>query len=190
MTLTDWPKMFVSDHGGWDFLGTVRPPAMKLFAYLVVPLSLLAALMIVYAGNRYGPLLFGTVSPSEWKLSAVVFFFAELITVPVMAWAIRDVAEKRGAKPTYNDAFLIATVAPIPLWLASLSLFVAEPLLIGLTTAAAMLASISLIYHGVNNILRVDDHVESTSITFVTIFLGITAWTALMVLVFLPTLIR
>ena len=86
MNVVQMPKMIWSFSEGWDDLIRVHPSATRLFALLVFPLSLLPPAMIYYAGGSHGDVFVPGVSPEQWHKAAAIFFVAELLTVPLMAW--------------------------------------------------------------------------------------------------------
>ena len=186
MILTEFSKMLFSSHAGWQEVDRIHPSVEKLFLSLVLPMSLLPPAMIAYAGFNYGNEYFATGSSLNWVTSACVFLIAELLSVPLMAWAIKNIAATRNIHTDYHDTFVVATVAVIPLWLSSLALFVSSPLFIVGMALVGLLISVSAIYHGITGLLHVHDEIEVESITYTTICLGVATWTLLIVLIFLP----
>ncbi|MFC6672455.1 Yip1 family protein [Marinobacterium aestuariivivens] len=189
MTVFDIPRMFVSSHGGWDELERVHPSVIKLFLLLVLPFSLVPPAMIEYAGLHYGSRFFPGAEAGSWAVSAAVFFVAELVTVPLMAWAIKSNGETRKVRIPYHDAFTIAAVAAIPLWVSALGLFVPNLAFVVTLAMLGLIGAISLVYHGIEAVLHMHEELEVASLTFTTLAIGILAWAGLLVLIFMPLLL-
>ncbi|MFC6674240.1 YIP1 family protein [Marinobacterium aestuariivivens] len=189
MTVSDISRMFVSPHGGWDELARIHPSVIKLFMFLVLPFSLVPPAMIEYAGLHYGSRLLPGADAGSWAVSAAVFFVAELFTVPLMAWAIRSNATTQKINVGYPEAFLVAAVAAIQMWLSAFGLFVPNPGFIILVALAGLIGSIALVYHGIEAMLKLREEVEIASLTFTTLAMGVLGWTLLLVLVFMVLLL-
>jgi len=58
MSILHIHKLFVSSPEGWNEFARIQPSAIKLFALLVVPFSLFPPLMLEYAGQHLGAVLF------------------------------------------------------------------------------------------------------------------------------------
>lgn len=181
-------RLFASSPEGWEELAHPRPSALRLFVLLVLPFSLIPPLMLEYAGRTYGTAMFPGTIAHAWSIAALFFLFAELLTVPLMAWGIKAVANSRGASTDYHDAFMLAAVAPIPLWLSSLALFSSQPgVVIGVVVLGVM-ASVVLIYRGVQRILRVKEELVAFDIANIVTALGLIAWVSLVMLGLVPAL--
>ncbi len=86
MSPSQMPKMMLSFNQGWDELIRIHPSIFRMFALVVLPMSLLPPAMIYYAGGNYGDIFSPGVSAGQWHIAAGIFFLAELLTVPAMAW--------------------------------------------------------------------------------------------------------
>lgn len=180
MSPSQMPKMILSFHDGWDDLIRVHPSIARMFALVVLPLSLLPPAMIYYVGGNYGDVFAAGVSPEQWHASAAIFFFAELLTVPLMAWLMQAVSRVNDVPADYHVCFTLAAIAPIPLWLSSLVLFIPN-LAIGVAVGAlALLCSLGLTYRGVYALLRMHDEVRALQMATVTTGAGLLAWLLLM----------
>ena len=60
----------------------------------------------------------------EWGFISTTFFLAELLTFAVMGWLIYQVGNTQNAQISFHNAYELAAVAPIPLWLSALALLV------------------------------------------------------------------
>ena len=151
-------------------------------------MSFVPPAMILYAGFDYGANYFEAASRITWVASSLLFLVAELVTVPLMAWAITSIAETRGIRAKYSDTFAVASIAAVPMWLSSVALFVPNPLFVIGIVLLGLIAAISLIYHGIAGLMHLHEEVEVAAITYTTICFGVIAWMVLISLVFLPLL--
>ena len=183
MTLLQMPTMIFSFRSGWDELIRIHPSIARLFALMVLPLSMLPPAMIYYAGGQYGDIFVQGVSPARWHTAAAIFFFAELLTVPVMAWLMHLASRANDVAADYHDCFTVAAIAPIPLWLSSLVLFVPN-LAVGVVVGAVALAcSLALTYRGVYALFRMHEDVRALQMAAVLTGAGLLAWLLLMQIV-------
>jgi hypothetical protein len=183
MSPMQMPKMILSFHAGWDELIKVHPSISRIFFLLVLPFSLLPPAMIFYAGGNYGDVFAAGVTPGQWHASAAIFFLAELLTVPLMAWLMHLVSRANDVAAGYHECFTLAAIAPIPLWLSSLVLFVPN-LAIGVAVGAvALLGSLGLTYRGVYALLHMHDDIRALQMATVITGAGLFAWLLLMQIV-------
>ncbi len=183
MSPSQMPKMVLSFHAGWDDLTRIHPSIARMFFLVVLPLSLLPPAMIYYAGGNYGDVFASGVTPGQWHDSAGIFFLAELLTVPLMAWVIHLVSRANDVAADYHVCFTLAAIAPIPLWLSSLVLFVPN-LAIGVAVGAlALLSSLGLTYRGVYALLRMRDDIQALQMATVATGAGLLAWLLLLQIV-------
>lgn len=181
-------KLFLSSPEGWQRLAQAQPSVLKLFILLVLPFSLVPPLMLEYAGRHVGAAMFPAVPGQAWGIAALLFLLAELATVPLMAWAIKSVAGSKGIDSRYYDAFLLAAVAPIPLWLSALVLFFDQIALIIAMVLLGVGGSVVLIFRGVKSILKVDEGLLVFDIAYTVTALGLIAWVVLVTLGIVPAL--
>lgn len=121
MKLSHYPKMLFSSHIGWDELRGHAPSPRSMMLKLVLPFSLLPALMICYAGLAHGPLYAPAAGMERWLIAAALFFVVELATVPLMAWVLQTLAASHKLSAGFDACFLLAAGAAVPLWLSSLA---------------------------------------------------------------------
>ena len=183
MNVLQMPKMIFSFTAGWEDLIRIHPSVARLFAFLVFPLSLLPPAMIYYAGGSYGDVFVPGLTSGQWHMAAFIFFAAELLTVPLVAWLIHTVCNMNSVQTNYQSCFTLAAIAPIPLWLSSLVLFVPD-LLIGVVVGGlAMACSFGLIYHGVYALFRPRENIQALQMATVIAGAGLLAWLLLMQIV-------
>ena len=186
MRPTDYPKMVFSFHAGWDELRGIHPSIVKVFFTLVLPFSLVPAVMIILAGTLYGDYYASGVNPKRWYEVASLFFLVELLTVPLMALVIQATAKDRVGDVNFLDSYLVAAIAPIPLWVSALSLFVPNILFNVIIAVIGLLASGSLLYHGIGTILGISENLEAQDISLKVFAVGAIVWAFLIALVVWP----
>ena len=184
MSFLTLSKMFVSSKEGWPELEVIHPAVSKLFTFLVLPLSMLPPIMLYFAGTRYGDEFLSGFSAKPWELIATLFFVAEMLTFIVMGWLIKAIAKANGADIDTHDAYMLAGIAPIPLWLSALGLFVPSLLFNAVVSIAALGLSCSIIYHGIYALCHMHEEVVAASITQIVIGAGLIAWALLLVMIF------
>lgn len=186
MTLTDLPRMFISEREGWRDIQRMHPGVAKMLLAVVGPFSLLPPLMYAYANMAHPgavfPLLEPAMSGGEAMLVGGIFFLVEIAMVYMMADLIRQIANGMSADPDYAQCFSLAAIAPVPLWLASLMLFIPSLWFNVAMVAVAWFGSAALIRHGVGALLEVDDPDAAHHIANRITFAGVIAWLALMVM--------
>lgn len=183
MNMMHAPKMIFSFHEGWDEVIRIHPSIARLFAFLVVPFSLLPPAMIYYAGSRYGDVFAAGVSSAQWHRAAAVIFIAELLTVPAMAWLIHAVSKTNNVAADYHECFTLATIAPIPLWISSLALFIPSLFVNVVLGGIALLCSAGLIYRGVFALFHMREDLRAMQMASVISGAGLLAWLLLMQIV-------
>lgn len=179
-------KMVTSFHDGWDDISALHPAVLKTFLYVVLPMSLLPPAMLLYAGEDH-PLTYLMNAPySRWKLVAFAFFITELLTVPLMGWVIKSMAEIHQIKCDFKDTFLLAAIAALPLWASSLGLAIDNMWVMILALVTGLMMSASLLYHGTYTILKLDDDEEAQALSSSAFSIGGLVWAFLCAFVVLP----
>ena len=183
MSPTQMSKMVLSFHEGWDELIRIHPSISRMFALVVLPLSLLPPAMIYYAGSRYGDVFSAGVSPRQWHIAAGIFFVAELLTVPAMAWIMQLACRANDVATDYHECFTLAAIAPVPMWLSSLVLFVPNLLVCVVAGALGLLASLAITYRGMYALFRMREDLRAMQMATVVTGAGLLAWLVLMQIV-------
>jgi Yip1 domain len=185
MMMSHIPGMLVSDKTGWEEIDRSRYSARWFFRSLVVPMSLLPPVLYAYAElvhpGAVFPLSVPALTPMQLAVSGVVFYCAQLLMVGYMAMLIQRMSLVRDHDPGYDSAYALAAIAPVPLWLASLSLLVPSLAFVVAVGAAAWVASILLIRHGVRPLLHIGDEKTAHYVANVVTGAGILAWIGLLV---------
>ncbi len=159
-----------------------RSTIRNLFWAMIVPLSLLPPTMIVLLDgplSGYLPVL--QIRPSLFM--AGLFFACEALSVFLMGWLIKQVASTLGHEVAYADAYLVAAIAPIPLWLSSLGLLVNNPFLNTALPLSALASCCALIYQGAYSLCHVGDRLKAAAVTQVVFGASLILW-----VMFLPLL--
>ncbi|WP_297358857.1 YIP1 family protein [Thauera sp.] len=180
MDVMQFPRMVVSSREGWDMVERMRPPMDMLFRRLVLPLSLLPPLMILLAGGGVGADVFPDARFANWLIAAVLFFVAEQFSVPIMANSIRLASIAKDGSGDLDDAYAVAAIAPVPLWLSSLAVIFGSVWFAVLIALIALGASAMLIRHGVDRLLGVHEEVEASEIAIQVISFGVLTWLGLL----------
>lgn len=188
MNILRFHKLFLFSHEEWRGLAESRPEALKLFILQVLPFALVPPIMLEYASRHAGAAMLPNVPDQEWGVIALLFMLGEVATVPLMAWAIRSVAAGKGIHSRYYDTFLLAVVAPAPLWLSSLALFFEQFALVVFLGLLGLAGFILLVFRGVKSMLGVSEGLIAFEIAYTVTALGLIAWGALAVLGLLPAL--
>lgn len=183
MNVLQMPRMLFSFSEGWDDLIRIHPSIVRLFAWVVLPFSLLPPAMIYYAGGSYGDVFVPGITPAQWHSAAGIFFVAELVTVPVMAGLIHLVSRLNNAPTNYHACFTLAAIVPVPMWLSSLTLLVPN-LWVGLVMGGlGLLCSVGLIYRGVVAFFAMHEDIRAQQMASVIAAAGLFIWLVLMQIV-------
>ncbi len=168
----------------WDTFTSSHISTLKLFLLYALPLSLVAPVMIHYAGVTYGGHLLPALSEMRLDIIGSVFFVSELVMTFLVAFIIQRLGELTNVKPAYEDAYKLAVIVPTPLWLAPLFLFIPSFDLNITVGALAMILSGMLIFYGVPSILKVKDE-GAIMLAGSILAVGLVAWAAMMFLTLL-----
>ena len=184
MSLMSLPRMLLSEADGWSDVVRMHPSVNRLLLSFVVPMSLLPAVMYVYAELMHPggvfPLVQPTLSVREATVVGGVFFVTEVAMVMLMAVFIQRVCESIGISANYESAFTLAAITPTPLWLSSLALFVPSIWLNVVVVAIAWVGCVALIRHGVRPLIGLQDARKVQWMVSTLTFIGVLAWFALM----------
>ncbi|MBW4934312.1 Yip1 family protein [Marinobacter sp. F4206] len=184
MNISHLIKMPFSEGGGWQELRRMDLSIPLLAWVIVVPMSFLPPVLLYYAGTQYGDSFMAGFGEKEWRLITTILFLAELLTFFVMGWLIHAVLEGHKLEIGYRDAYLLAAIAPLPLWLSSLALLVPVLMVSVVAVLVAMFLTCALIYQGVRAIChRTDNDVVAMSATYTVMAASLLAWGVLMAMV-------
>jgi hypothetical protein len=185
MSIANLPAMLISETEGWSDIAQRHPAARGLLYYLVVPMSLIPPLMYAYAERvnpgAVFPLSVPAMTGFELLATGIVLFAVQLMMVSFMAMLIQRMAAAQDHDPGYESAYSLAAIAPVPLWLSSLALFVPSLAFNVVVVGVAWVAAIALIRHGVRPLLKVADVKKARYIANVVTMAGVGAWIGLMI---------
>lgn len=186
MDTHNFQKMVYSYSEGWHDLMRMNPGVNRLMWMYVAPMSLVPAVMFMYAmaitPGSVLPAVVPQISTAEALGVGVAFFAIELCMVALMASMIQQMGDVVDATPSYEEAFMLAAIAPTPLWIGSLALLVPSVWFNMIVMLAAWVASAALIYHGVYPLFRLDSHSRARVMGTFVLMAGVIAWAALMVI--------
>lgn len=186
MKIATLSRMPFSTQAGWPEIAQLDSQVIRVFLSLVVPLSILPPAMIYLAGNHYSDAFIQGASSRSWGSVAALFFLGEIASVSLMGWLIRQAAQHWHGSISYRSAYLLAAIAPIPLWLSSLGLLLPDLALNVAVSFAALCLSCALVYQGVRALCAVKEDIEAATITQVVFGAGMMVWGLLVSLVMLP----
>lgn len=185
MKLSALPFLPLSDKQGWPEIEHQHPRLARFFAFIVLPLSVLPPLMLYYAGTHYSQGFLAQMGDKNWGFIALAFFLTEVGTLLGMGWLIKQITATYRLPIDYHDAYLLAGMAPIPLWLSALGLFVPSLAFNAVLSLAALGLSCGIIYHGIKGLGHTHEDVTVGSIVQSVIGAGLIAWAMLLMLVVL-----
>lgn len=165
---------------GWPEIERIHPNLAKLYAFIVLPLSLLPPAMLYYAGTQYPESFLHQASNKNWGMIALAFFLTEILTLLFMGWLIKQLADSNSLSIDYHDSYLLAGIAPIPLWLSSLGLFVPSLGFNAIVSLFALGVSCGVVYHGIEGLCHTQEDVTAGSIVQTVIGAGLVAWALLL----------
>ncbi|WP_447527551.1 YIP1 family protein [Vreelandella sp. TE19] len=170
---------------GWPALKRHRPSIATLAWGVVLPMSLLPPILLFYAGTHYGDTFAAGFAERQWRFITTILFLAELLTFFVMGWLIQAVVNGHDELSIdYHSAYLLAALAPLPLWVASLGLLVPSLVVNAVLVLAALALACSLVYHGLQALCeRHTRDVALMSVTHTIMAAGVLAWGLLMAIV-------
>lgn len=174
-------KLFATPTQGWLTLLNKKPTMQQLYMLHVIPFALIPPIMIYFSGNMHGGLLLEVLNQHQLIIVAIVFFMVELIAVPAMAVIIKQLGEVADANATFKDAFILASVAPTPLFMAPLFLVFPSITLNLIVTSFAMAAAAGFIYYGVPVVFKIKEQGHAKLYFGAILMAGMTAWGFLMV---------
>lgn len=184
MNLLALARLPLSADQGWPELARRRPTIRSIFSFLVLPLSLLPPALLYFAGTHYPDAFLHSSQQKDWPAVAIVFFLAEMGTFAAMGWLIKQVAQSNALKIDYHDAYLLAAIAPVPLWLSSLGLLIPDLLANMVISTTAMGVSCALMYQGLLALGRRREEIVAAWVVQIVIGAGLIAWALLLAFAF------
>lgn len=174
-------RLFFTPTNGWKDLMQSQPSIHRLYLSHVIPFALIPPLMIYIAGRTHSELFFDLLPGNKLIIVSVAFFLVQLVVVPAMASIVRQLAEVAEIHPSYKDAFILAAVAPTPLWMAPIFLIVPDILVNIGVTSLAMMASAGFIYYGIPVVFKIREQGHALLLFGAILIAGVIAWGFLMI---------
>lgn len=167
MSLLNDRKIPLSSHDGRQAVTVARPSAWKTFLFLTLPFSFIPPLMLIYAGSHHATQYLVDEPPVQWNLIASVFLVGELLTVPLLAWAIKSIAAVvHHIAVDFKDTFLLAAIAVLPIWLSALGLAIPYLWAMAGVIIAGLIAGVNLLYRASRKLLNLEEQMEAQSLTY------------------------
>ncbi|MDR3391717.1 MAG: YIP1 family protein [Sulfuriferula sp.] len=201
------PHLFSFTHMGHWMHGH-HFPTVTMFLFYVLPLSVIAPLMFYYAGTHHNIVILSDLDPNQLSMIGMVFFTAELIMTFVLAGFIEWLGnatskivhtqyemlnyptpkitsagvEHTHHKVDFRDAYTLAAIAPTPLWLVSLALFVPSFTFVATLGVIALALSLYILYSAAPSILKIEGQGEGALMGWVLLSAGMVGWALMMYL--------
>jgi hypothetical protein len=179
MNLSSIVRMPVSARAAWPELVRADSTVARVFWSVVVPLSLLPPAMILWAGSHHPEVFVDSFGGRSWGPTvALTFFLCEIASVTLMGWLIGLVAGAWQLQVSGRNAYALAAVAAIPLWLSSLGLFVPSVAFNVALSVGALACSYALVLQGVRSFGSdsVEDLVRALDVSRLVFAGGLAAW--------------
>ncbi|HTN33969.1 MAG TPA: Yip1 family protein [Marinobacter sp.] len=184
MTITQLLRLPFSGGSGWTELRNLNLSVPFLAWVIVVPMSFLPPVLLYYAGTHYGNDFIAGFGDKEWRFITTILFLAELLTFFVMGWLIHAVLDADKLDIDYQGAYLLAAIAPLPLWLSSLALLVPILAVSIVAVFVGMFLSCALVYQGIRALChRTPGDVVAMSASYTVMAASLLAWGLLMAMV-------
>ncbi|MBZ5486502.1 DUF1282 family protein [Halomonas aquamarina] len=178
-------KLPFSHRDGWKELQASTPSIALLGWCVVLPLAILPPVMLYFAGTHHGDAFMAGFADREWRFITTVIFLAELVSFFVLGWVIHAVVNgTEELSIRYQDAYLLAALAPLPLFVSSLVLLIPNLWVNVVVILAALGVSCSLLYHGLQALCthKATDMV-TISVTYTIMAASALGWGVLLALI-------
>lgn len=185
MKLTALSSLPFAATPGWSEIEQTHPRLLPLFAGIILPLSLLPPVMLYLKGAAFFGQWLPAAAGKDWVVLGTAFFLTEMVTLIIMGWFIRAAAEMDELSITDHDAYLLASLAPIPLWLSSLGLLVPSLMFNAGLSVMAFALSCGIIYNGIAGLCHTREQVVAASVVHAVISAGLMAWVMLLLVIVL-----
>lgn len=174
-------KLFLFPTQGWKDLMANSPTIQRLFLFHVIPFSLIAPIFMYQAGHDKQLLFFDLLPDNKLLIVCIALFIVQVVAVPMMALVIKQLSEIANAKPSYRQAFILAAIAPSPLWMMPVFLLIPSMTILMLVGSLAMMAAAGFIYYGIPEVLDVHEDGHRLLLFGGILTAGLIAWGFLMV---------
>lgn len=174
MDLRTLAALPLSADSGWPRLLQKRPGPWQLLLQLVLPVSLVppAVLYMVLTSPRYRP----AVDTGQGGLYAFVVLISEFVSVAFASRLLRWVAGTYGLSVAGSDAYMLAALAPLPLWLATASVALPGVALSVMMPLLGLLLGCCIAFHGLVAICKPREAFAAAGIVQVVASAGLAGW--------------
>ncbi|KAA8983580.1 MULTISPECIES: Yip1 family protein [Gammaproteobacteria] len=176
-------RLILPSSGAWARLRDHPPSVLALILFPVLPLALIPPIMLYQAGTGYPEAFGDAFAGREWGYITIILFLAELLTFAVMGWLIHEVGNTRSAHISAHSAYLVAAVAPVPMWLSAFALFVPSLTVITSIALIGLIWSCAIVFRGISHLCRIGADVEAMSITYTVMAASVLAWGLLLAII-------
>ena len=130
-----------------------KPKTSHILYGYVLPFSLLTPVMVIIAGQD--PSLFNKMLLNQHiYLLGFLVFLSQIISLPLIAWMVKNLASMVSIRPNFRDSLLIMAISATPFWLVSLCFLVPNLQFNMLMYGVAAISASILVYFGVKNIFN------------------------------------
>lgn len=184
MTMHSLLLLPFSANEGWPSLAERRPNYGLVFAFVVVPLSILASVMVYLAGTNHPELLPQSSRERDWLVVAYQFLLMQLLSVGIMGLVVTNTAHSYGFEIDYAGGYFLASIFPVPMWLSSLGLLVPNVAFMTMAALAGLGLSCGLVYHGLEGLARSREGGTAFMMTVLILVIGVGLWLAMLTIAF------
>jgi len=149
--LQSWQQVLKNDQAAPSLS---RPEVTQTLMWYVVPLALITPIMLSIALRQHPEVFQDRLPGDRLYIVSVAVFVMQLVSVPVMAWLVQNLATMVDIQPDFKDAFLVTSIAATPLFAVSLFYLVPSITFNLLMHAIAALLATGLIYLGIKNVFN------------------------------------
>ena len=173
------PAMLWAGREAWARVARCEPSIGRTLLRVVLPFAGVPPLMMLYA-VRVHPQVFGLAADGrQWEWLAVALLLAECATVWLMGLMLHVVPAEDRARPSREQAFLLAALAAAPLWGSAVILLVPSiaAVLVGFVLGQA--ASVRMLCLGLQALRPAADELEGMHLAIMTQSTALVVWVLL-----------
>jgi len=149
--LQSWQQVLKNHH---PESSTSKPEVAQILLWYVVPLALITPIMLSVVVRQH-PKIFQDRLPGDRLYTVgLAVFVMQLVSVPLMAWIVKNLATMVDIKPDFRDSFLVTAIAATPVMAVSLFYIVPSITFNLLMHGIAALIATGLIYLGIRNVFE------------------------------------
>jgi len=182
MNLRSLSRIPISLDSAWPELIERRLDVQRLFIFLVLPAVLVTPVSLLVASGRQTGYLPEMLSRKPVQDLMGFLFIAEVFSFVLLGWLLKQVARTVGLPLGHDDAYRLAAIGPVPMWLSGLGVLAPDPLLGSCAMVLGLGLSCGTLYHGLCALSRSrGDALLVASIVHVSIGACVAAWAVLLV---------